>query len=81
MSQKSKRKKVVVGLLGIGLDNEDGHVRLTRGENFVVVGGSQATHEAMQKHALHINTSLEKQGKCLQDASIEEIIDLLCRDQ
>ena len=31
--------------LGVGLDNEDGHKRITTGEQFAIVGGSAETHE------------------------------------
>ena len=28
-------------MLGIGLDNKDGHKRITKGDNFMLVGGSR----------------------------------------
>ena len=34
-------------MMGIGFDNKDGHKRITKGENFVLVGGSEETHERM----------------------------------
>ena len=37
---RRKRRPAVSGLLGLGLDNEDGHKRITTGEKFVLVGGS-----------------------------------------
>ncbi len=30
-------------LLGVGLDNRDGHQRITRGDNFCLVGGSEVS--------------------------------------
>ena len=39
-------------LLGMGLDNKDGHVRATKGENFRLYGGSKETHERMQEKAI-----------------------------
>jgi hypothetical protein len=39
-------------LLGLGLDGDDGHTRLTRGKNFVLYGGSDETHTSMQETAL-----------------------------
>ena len=39
-------------LLGVGLDNDDGHGRVTRGENFRLVGGSHDTHQQMQERGL-----------------------------
>jgi hypothetical protein len=79
VARKAREKKEVVGLLGVGLDNEDGHKRLTRSEDFVLIGGSQETHERMQDVALHITESLKDRGKRLQDAEAREVIDLLQR--
>ncbi len=75
-SKRKKRRVEVVGLLGVGLDNEDGHKRLTRGENFVLIGGSERTHERMQDTAVKVNERLKGRGKRLQDASPQELIDI-----
>jgi hypothetical protein len=72
----SKKAKPKAGMLGIGLDNEDGHKRLTRGDNFLLVGGSQETHEVMQETAIKVNEQLAKRGKRLEDASPEELRDI-----
>ena len=75
----SKRQDAarIEGILGVGLDNEDGHRRLTRAENFLLVGGSAETHERMQDTAIRFGEALEKRGKTLQEASPEEALDLL----
>lgn len=81
MPRKSPSKKPAenVGLLGVGLDNQDGHKRVTRGEAFLLVGGSQETHEQMQDVALHVTEALKNKGKCLREACAEEVIDLVRR--
>lgn len=66
-------------LLGVGLDNDDGHTRLTRGKNFVLVGGSQDTHAMMQETAVKINEQLDQRGKRLEDVSVKELREI-CRD-
>ena len=66
-------------LLGLGLDNDDGHTRLTRGKNFVLLGGSQDTHAAMQETAIKINEQLDRRGKRLEDVSVKELREI-CRD-
>ena len=66
-------------LLGLGLDNDDGHTRLTRGKNFVLLGGSQDTHRAMQETAIKINERLDRRGKRLEDVSIKELREI-CHD-
>jgi hypothetical protein len=78
VTRKTKNKEPeVVGLLGVGLDNEDGHKRITRGDEFLLVGGSEETHEQMQDVAIRVTESLQTRGKRLQDASPEEVADLI----
>ncbi len=62
-------------MLGVGLDN-DGHKRLTSGPNFVLVGGSQETHEVMTEKAIKINEKLAASGKQLEEVSHEEFDDI-----
>ncbi|MDZ7617632.1 MAG: hypothetical protein U1E05_11540 [Patescibacteria group bacterium] len=66
-------------MLGVAFDNDDGHTRLTRGDNFVLVGGSQETHSVMQETAVKINEHLARRGKRLEDASVPELRDI-CRE-
>ncbi|MGC9454139.1 MAG: hypothetical protein ACP5HU_04685 [Phycisphaerae bacterium] len=63
-------------LLGLGLDNEDGHVRVTRGENFQLYGGSAETHEQMQDKCIRFNEKLSERGKRLDDLEPRELVDL-----
>jgi hypothetical protein len=74
---KPAESTVLLGLVGLGLDNQDGHKRFTQGEEFLLVGGSQQTHERMQDVAIHVTESLKNKGKRLQDAEIQEVIDLV----
>jgi hypothetical protein len=64
------------GLLGVGLDNRDGHSRLTKGDDFVLVGGSAETHERMQDLVARMNEKLRQQGRNLRDLSRGEFEDL-----
>jgi hypothetical protein len=78
--RKTKRKtEETLGLIGVGLDNQDGHKRVTQGEEFLLVGGSEETHERMQDVAIQVVESLKNKGKRLQDAEIQEVIDLVQR--
>lgn len=72
-SKKKKTKKAV--MLGLGLDS-DGHKRLTTGDNFVLVGGSQETHEVMTEKVIKINEKLAAKGKKLEDVSKQEMDDI-----
>ena len=67
----------IVRILGLGLDNEDRHVRITRGKNFDIYFGSEPTHEQMQEACIKINEKLDRRGRRLEDLSREEFIDLV----
>lgn len=66
-------------LLGLGLDNDDGQTRITRGKNFFLLGGSQETHGVMQETAVKVNEQLDRRGKRLEDVSTNELRDI-CSD-
>jgi hypothetical protein len=67
----------IVRILGLGLDNEDRHVRVTKGKNFEIYFGSESTHEHMQEACIKINEKLDRRGRRLEDLSREEFIDLV----
>jgi hypothetical protein len=73
VSKKKRRRKAV--MLGLGFDS-DGHKRLTTGPNFVLVGGTEETHEVMTEQAIKINEKLAAKGKRLEDISHAEFDDL-----
>jgi len=66
--KKARRKGLI---LGLGLDS-DGHKRMTTGQNFVLVGGTEETHEVMTEKVIKINEKLDASGKRLEDVSSEE---------
>ena len=75
-TSSTKNSKPKALLLGLGLDNDDDHVRITRRENFHLLGGSQDTHGRMQEQAIKINEKLTGRGKTLDNVSHEEFVDL-----
>ncbi len=68
MSERPARRRTSL-LLGVGLDGDDGHRRVTRGSEFLLVGGSRDTHEAMQERAVRFSEELQRRGKRLADVS------------
>lgn len=76
-SREDRERAELLGFIGVGLDNKDDHQRLTRSDNFVLIGGSADTHERMQDTAIRFDEALRKRGKKLQETSPEEAIDLL----
>lgn len=73
MNKKNKGGKAA--MLGIGLDS-DGNKRITTGENFTLIGGSEETHEVMVEKTLKINEKLRSRGKHLETVSCEEFDDI-----
>jgi hypothetical protein len=70
--KKKKNKPTKALLLGLGLDNQDGHVRVTQGDNFRLYGGSEETHGTMQEKAIKLNEHLKRRGKQLEELSPQE---------
>lgn len=63
-------------LLGVGLDDDDGHKRVTTGKNFALIGGSKSTHEEMTEKAIKVNEQLARRGKEMHEVSREEFDDI-----
>jgi hypothetical protein len=74
VSKKKKPRRKAV-MLGLGLDS-DGHKRLTTGPNFMLMGGSEETHEVMTEKVLKINEKLKAKGKQLEEVSGDEFNDI-----
>jgi len=75
---KAKRRPPVIrGLMGVGLDNRDGHRRVTTGEKFAIVGGSAETHEQLTETALKTFEQLKRRGKDLAEVAVDELADLI----
>jgi hypothetical protein len=69
------KKKARSVMLGLGLDS-DGHKRVTTGENFALIGGTEETHEAMTEKVIKINEQLKSRGKRLDNISSKEFDDI-----
>lgn len=72
-----KRQPDNAHLLGVGLDPHDGHKRLTRGEQFTLVGGSQETHERMTETVVKTFEDLKQRGKDLREVEPKELSELI----
>ena len=75
MNDKSRVQRARI--LGLGLDDAQGHVRVTRGRNFDIYLGSESTHERLQETCVKLNEKLDQRGKRLEDLSRDEFIDLV----
>lgn len=63
-------------LLGLGLDS-DGHKRITEGEKFSLVGGTEQTHEYMTETVMKTFEELKRKGKELEETSPQELSDII----
>ncbi|TWT86274.1 hypothetical protein Mal64_38140 [Pseudobythopirellula maris] len=81
MNVPSGDKRARTALLGLAFDNDDGHKRLTRGQDFVLAGGSQETHAVMQETVIKVNEKLQGRGKRIGETSVEELRDLFAESR
>ena len=72
----SDDKQTVGGILGVGLDDDDGHRRVTKGDDFYLVGGSEKTHERLQDLVIRMSDTLKRQGRRFKDLNGTEIAEL-----
>ena len=79
MTPKKKRPapKKSAALLGLGLDNEDGHKRITTGEKFAIVGGSAETHDRMTETVVKTFEELKQRGKPLERVDPRELAEII----
>lgn len=79
MSKKKKQPEKVGGLLGVGFDNQDGHKRITTGEQFAIVGGSAETHEKMTETAVKTFEELKSRGKHIHEVEQRELAEIVAK--
>ena len=76
---KKKRKTARAGLLGLGLDHADGHKRITTGERFAILGGSEETHGRMTETVVKTFEELKNRGKELDHVEPTELAEIVHR--
>ena len=58
---------------GVGFDTEDDHVRITKGEKYDVLMGSDESHEYIRELIQKIESQLENQGLALDEITPEQL--------
>ena len=66
-------------VLGLGFDGDDGDIRMTKGPNFRLFGGSQPTHERMQETCMRFNEELRRLGRSLDEIGPDEAREIIRR--
>ena len=75
--RKSRRKPVAAALFGVGLDNDDGHKRITTGDQFAILGGSEETHGRMTETVVKTFEELKRRHKRLETVEPKELAEIL----
>lgn len=76
-SSRPTDKPRSAALLGVGLDHDDGHKRITTGEQFVLVGGSAETHERMAETTIKTFEEIKRRDKRLETLDPRELAEIL----
>jgi hypothetical protein len=72
-----RRKPKSAHLLGVGLDDAEGHKRLTAAEQFTIVGGSEETHGRMTETVIKTFEELKTRGKQLKAVEPQELAEII----
>jgi hypothetical protein len=77
MKATRRRKSKTAHLLGVGLDNEDGHQRLTTAHEFTIIGGSEETHGRMTETIIKTFEVLKTRGRPLRAVEPGELAEII----
>jgi hypothetical protein len=69
--------KRIIRLLGVGFDSDDGHIRITTGNNYDVLMGSDESHEYIQQLIHKIEDALKAQGMTLEEFTPKEFTEFV----
>ena len=77
--RKRQRELRQAALFGVGLDNQDGHKRITTGDKFLILGGSEETHERITETVVKTFEELRQRGKPLEEIETKELSEIIHR--
>lgn len=75
MRDEDKVEKVQ-SILGFGLDDGEGHVRMTEGDAFSLLMGSEKTHQEMLSVIQELERRAAERGKSLSDLTRSDILEI-----
>ena len=64
-------------LLGVGLDNTDGHKRISQADRFAIEGGSGEPHERMTETAIKTFETLDQGDNTLDQIEQQELAEII----
>lgn len=72
---KVRRKRGL--LVGVRLDKGDGHSRVSRGKDFVALGGTKEAHEHLRETVAEISDEVKRRGREMGEVRKEEFREIL----
>lgn len=72
-------RRLRAAIIGLGLDGQDSHQRLSTGEQCLLVGGSAETHAEMLETMLRLESELDRRGRGLADVDPSELAEIAWR--
>jgi hypothetical protein len=72
---KVRRKKGL--LVGVRIDKGDGHSRVSKGKDFVALGGTKEAHEHLRETVAGISDEVKRRGREMGEVRREEFREIL----
>ena len=72
-----RRKKGL--LVGVRVEKGDGHSRVSRGLDFVALGGSREGHEHLRETVAAISDEVKRRGRSMGEVRREEFREIVAR--
>jgi hypothetical protein len=72
---KVRRKEGL--LVGVRVDEGDGQTRVSRGDDFVAVGGTKEAHEHLREAVAEISDEVKRRGRALAEVRREELREIV----
>ncbi len=66
-------------LVGVRVQESDGHRRVSRGDDFVALGGDREGHEHLRETCAAISDEVRRRGRYIADVDREEFREILER--
>ena len=72
-------RRLRAAIIGLGLDGQDTHHRLSTGEQCLLLGGSAETHAEMLETMLRLESELDRRGQQLAEVNPTDLADIAWR--
>lgn len=66
-------------LVGVRVDGEEGQSRVSKGEDFLALGGTKEGHEHLRETVAEISDEVKRRGRSLAEVRREEFREILVR--